>query len=189
MWQQSLYFPWDNIWANGQNPPDTVNFPFNFQMRKIENWCAWVKKQALKIAPCYDLFSLTFLGERFYSFKFFMIKSNFTFSDIIYIRHALMIFQKWNGACNKRKVCQEAQASVVYLNKHSTLDFKSHLGQLYFLLKLFKPLNVNIVLKCQICVENEKPDWWSVLWVHFPVEGGNLLLIFLTSWCKSRFKI
>ena len=35
-----------------------------------------------------------------------------------------MIFQMWNGAWNKLqvKVCQVAQASVAYLNKHSTLE-------------------------------------------------------------------
>ena len=37
-------------------------------------------------------------------------------------------------------------------------EFKSHWGQLYFFLKLFKPLDVNIVQKCQIFVENENPD-------------------------------
>ena len=41
-----------------------------------------------------------------------------------YIRHSLMIFQMWNGAWNKLqfKICQVAQASVVYLHKHSTWD-------------------------------------------------------------------
>ena len=35
-----------------------------------------------------------------------------------------MIFQMWNGAWNKHqfKVCQVAQASVAYDDKHSTLD-------------------------------------------------------------------
>ena len=35
-----------------------------------------------------------------------------------------MIFQMWNGAWNKLsfKVCQVAQASMAYLDKHSTLD-------------------------------------------------------------------
>ena len=35
-----------------------------------------------------------------------------------------MIFQMWNGAWNKLqfKVCQAAQASMAYLDKHSTLD-------------------------------------------------------------------
>ena len=35
-----------------------------------------------------------------------------------------MIFQMWNSAWNKLqfKVCQVAQASVAYLDKHSTLD-------------------------------------------------------------------
>ena len=35
-----------------------------------------------------------------------------------------MIFQMWNGAWNKLqfKVCQVADASVAYLDKHSTLD-------------------------------------------------------------------
>ena len=32
-------------------------------------------------------------------------------------------------------------------------------GNFIFLLKLFKPLNVNIVQKCQICVENENPEY------------------------------
>ena len=35
-----------------------------------------------------------------------------------------MIFQMWNGVWNKLqfKLCQVAQASVGYFNKHSTLD-------------------------------------------------------------------
>ena len=32
-------------------------------------------------------------------------------------------------------------------------------GNFFFL--LFKTLNVNFVQKCQICVENEKPDCWT----------------------------
>ena len=40
-------------------------------------------------------------------------------------------------------------------------EFKSHWGQLYFLLRLFKTLDVTFVLKCQICVENEKPEWFG----------------------------
>ena len=35
-------------------------------------------------------------------------------------------------------------------------EFKSHWRLLYFLLKLF---DVNFVQKCQICIENEKPDY------------------------------
>ena len=55
-----------------------------------------------------------------------------------------MIFQMWNGAWNKLqfKIYQVAQASVAYLDKHSTLD----------------PV--------------------IVLWVQFPVKGGNFLLFF-----------
>ena len=34
-----------------------------------------------------------------------------------------------------------------------------HWRQLYFLLKLFKPLDANLVQKCKICVENENLEW------------------------------
>ena len=65
-----------------------------------------------------------------------------------------MIFQMWNGAWNKLqfKVCQVAQASVAYLDKHATLDqalgvqFPVEGGNI--LLKFFKSLDANSNLKC-----------------------------------------
>ena len=73
--------------------------------------------------------------------------------------HALMIFQMWNGAWNQIqfKVCQVAQASVAYSDKHSTLDpvmvsvvnsIPSG-GRQPFTNFFFKPLDVNSGLKCK----------------------------------------
>ena len=69
-----------------------------------------------------------------------------------------MIFQIWNGAWNKLqfKVCQVAQASVAYLDKHSALDLVMvsvvssipSAGRQHFV-KNFKPLDVNSGLKCK----------------------------------------
>ena len=67
-----------------------------------------------------------------------------------------MIFQIWNGAWNKFqfKVCQVAQASVAYLDEHSTLDpvmvsvvSSNPTGGNF--LKFFKTLDVNFGLKCK----------------------------------------
>ena len=79
-----------------------------------------------------------------------------------------MIFQMWNGgAWNKLqfKVCQVVQASVAYLDKHSTLDpvmvsvvnsIPSGRRQLFA--KCFKPGDVNSGLKCKcdLIVKNSK---------------------------------
>ena len=61
----------------------------------------------------------------------------------------------WNGALNKLqlKICQ-THVSVAYLDKHSSLDpvmvsvVSSILTGGNFLLKIFKPLDVNSGLKC-----------------------------------------
>ena len=74
-----------------------------------------------------------------------------------------MIFQIWNGAWNKFqfKVCQVAQASVAYLDKHSTLDAviisvvsSNPTGGNF--LKFFKPLDVysGLKSKCDLIVKN-----------------------------------
>ena len=66
-------------------------------------------------------------------------------------------FKMWNGAWNKLqlKVCQVADASMAHLDKHLTLDLVMISvvcsiptgGNL--LLKYFKPLGVNLGLKCK----------------------------------------
>ena len=59
---------------------------------------------------------------------------------------------KW---CIQLKVCQVAHVSLAHLDKHSTLDpvMISVLGSIStggnYLLKLFKPLDANLDLKCK----------------------------------------
>ena len=67
-----------------------------------------------------------------------------------------MIFQIWNVAWNKLqfKVCQVADASVAYLDKHSTLGLVMVSVVCLIptwgnFLKFFKPLDVYFGLKCK----------------------------------------
>ena len=72
------------------------------------------------------------------------------------MRHALMIFQMWNGAWNKLqfKVYQATHGSVAYLDKHSTLVpvmvsvVSSNATEGNFL-NFLKLLDVNSGLKCK----------------------------------------
>ena len=100
-----------------------------------------VSGNCIAFSEIYPVETMTVIRSRVFhdKIKFYILRQ-------IYIWHALMIFQMWNGAWNKLqfKVCQVAQAPVDYLDKHSTLD----------------------------------PVMVSVVWVQFPVEGGNFLLKF-----------
>ena len=81
--------------------------------------------------------------------EFFTIRWNFT---LLYLQNlhqtALIIFQMWNSAWNKLqfKVCQVANASVAYLDKHSTLDIVmvSVVSSIPLEAIFWKFLNVNV---------------------------------------------